>query len=143
MDTALTIKNSSDHETGLAILNNFLAGSGFNYLSGVREVGKLRVIEGVAKGAACIFLKSVMVFDQNGKLIFDAEIENMTAYSREFVRQIVLRGILKMLRDASKQAGKSFDENQAFKMLNKMLENAYYEESYRAILVWAEDMGII
>lgn len=136
-------KNPSDLETGLVIKNNYKAPSGFNYVTGVREVGKLKVVEGVAKGAACIILKSVMVFDQHGKLIFDAEVKNMTPYSREYVRQVVLYGMLKMLREASSQSGKIFDDKHAFEMLDSMLESAYYEESYKAILIWAAEMGII
>jgi hypothetical protein len=48
-----------------------------------------------------------------------------------------------MLRDASLQAGKSFDDLYAFEQLDKLLENAYYQESYKAILIWAEETGII
>ncbi|MBK6964941.1 MAG: hypothetical protein IPH20_13635 [Bacteroidales bacterium] len=83
MENTMSIrKNPSDLETGLVIKNNYKAPSGFNYVTGVREVGKLKVVEGVAKGAACIILKSVMVFDQHGKLIFDAEVKNMTVLQR-------------------------------------------------------------
>ncbi len=144
MEQTLAIRKSpSDVETGLVIRTNYEAASGFNYLTGIRDVGKLKVVEGIAKGAACIFLKSVMVLDQNGKLIFDAEVENMTQYSRETVRKIVLKGMMNMLRDASLQAGKSFDDLYAFEQLDKLLENAYYQESYKAILIWAEETGII
>lgn len=135
-------KNRNDSETGLIIKNNYLAQSGFQYLNGVREFGQLKIHEGVSKGTASIFLISVLVFDQNNVLIFDADIKKMTNYSREKVRHVVLGGMMNMLRESCENSGRYFDETETFQLLDKKLRLVYFKESYDAALQWAQDIGI-
>jgi hypothetical protein len=141
-NTQIMNRTFNDCETGLIVKNNYLAQSGFNYLTGVREFGKLRIVEGVSKGTASMLLISVMVFDQHNVLIYDAEIPRMTSYSREKVRQLVLEGMISMLRESCEVNGKCFDELQAYEMLDKKLKLVYFRESYEAAINWADEIGI-
>jgi hypothetical protein len=140
--TQITTQRMNDTETGLVVKNSFLAKSGFNYLTGSRKFGNLRIAESVSKGAGNILLNAVMVFDQNDVLIFDADIPMRTFYSREKVRQMVMEGMINMLRESCEMNGKFFEELQAYEMLDKELKLVYFSESYKAALNWASDIGI-
>ena len=135
-------ETTNDAETGLAIKNSYVAKSGFNYMTGIRHFENLKIVEGVTKGTASIFLTSLMVFDSNNILIFDGDIQHFTSYSRERVRQLILDGLIKMLVESCEQEGKFFDELEAYEMLDKKLKLSYYKESYKAVLGWAEKVGI-
>ncbi len=135
-------KNGSDNETGLVVTATHIASSGFQYLAGVREFENLKIVEGVSKGTASIFLTSLMVFDQYDKLIYDAPIKRMCNYSRETARQMVLNGLVEMLREAAESQNNDFDELNAFHIIDTKLKTAYYEISYRAVLNWAKEIGI-
>ena len=140
---ALTLKKGeSDKETGLAIRESFTANSGLMYQTGTRELGDIRIIEGVAKGIGNILLVSLVVLNQNGQLLFDGEIKRNTNYSREYVRRMVRDGLLAMLREAAESEGKYFNELQALQIIDGKLKAAYYEQSYRAVLDWATKLGI-
>lgn len=135
-------KNGSDNETGLVVTATHNASSGFQYLAGVREFEKLKIVEGVSKGTASIFLTSLMVFDHRDKLIYDAPIKKMCNYSRETSRQLVLNGLVEMLREAAESKNNDFDELNAFRIIDAKLKTAYYEISYLAVLNWAKEIGI-
>lgn len=141
---SLTINSGkTDVETGLTIKDSFLAKSGFRHDVGVRQFGDLKIIEGVSKGTASIFLNSIIVLDQNGNLIFDAEVERYTNYSREKVRRYVLEGLITMLREATEAEGEFFDELDARERLEDKLKAAFYEQSYKAVIKWAKRIGIM
>lgn len=135
-------QNQIDGETGIAIRGLFNANSGLQYISGLREAGSLRIIEGVARGTACNFLTSLLVYDQIGNLIYDANIPALTSYSRELSYKKVLEGILGMLKQAAKHENKVFNEYQATLKIKELLDKSYYETSYKAALIWAESIGI-
>lgn len=135
-------QNQIDGETGIAIRGQFNSNSGLQYISGLREAGSLRIIEGVARGTACNFLTSLLVYDQTGNLIYDANIPALTSYSRELSCKIVLEGILCMLKQAAKHENKIFNEYQATLKIKELLDKSYYETSYKAALNWAESIGI-
>lgn len=140
---ALTIKNGeADIETGLVVRESYTATSGFRYQTGMRELGDLKIIEGISKGTANVFLVSLIVLDQNGKLLFDGEVKRFTNYSREYVRRMVRDGLLTMLREAAESEGKFFNELQAIQIIDGKLKSAYYEHSYKAVIDWATKLGI-
>lgn len=142
MESIALSKYKTDGETGLIIKDSFIAKSGFKYQAGIRQFGDLKIVEGISKGTASFFLISLMVFDKNGTLLFDGEVSKLTNYSRESARRMVLDGLIGMLREAADKAGKHFDELEAYELIDKKLKNAYYEQSYTAVLDWAEKMGI-
>jgi hypothetical protein len=142
MEGLMVQNRNSDLETGLAIKDSFIAKSGFNYQTGIRDFGSLKIVEGVSKGTASIFLTSLMVFDSEKKLLLDCEIGRLTNYSRETVRKMVLHGLITMLREATEKQGKHFDEIKAYELVDNQLKEAYYESSYKAALAWAELIGI-
>lgn len=142
MEGLIILNKQVDCETGLAIKESFKAKSGFNYQTGVRDFGSLKIVEGVSSGTATIFLTSLMVFDGEKKLILDCEIGKLLNYSREAVRKMVLHGLLNMLREAAEKEKKSFDELKAYELIDNQLKDAYYEQSYKAALVWAGSIGI-
>ena len=145
MRNKLAIKE--DHfihsNTGLVISNNYESASGINYIEGVRDFENLTIVESIGHGTAVTFLSGVKIFDKSNKLIVDKAIKKKTYYSREVARSIVFESLLEMLQDASKQENKPFDRFKASVLINDKLKNAYYKESYEAILSWAEDLGII
>ena len=139
----LKLKNcDADNETGLIIKDSFISSSGFKYQNGIRQFGELKIIEGVSKGTASFFLVSLMVLDKDGTLLFDGELDKLTSYSREHARRIVLHGLLAMLREAAEKEGKFFDELEAYEIIDKKLKDAYYEQSYVAVIEWAEKIGV-
>lgn len=142
MEAIVLRNNEVNSETGLAIKDSFKAKSGFNYQTGVRDFGTLKIVEGVSSGIATIFLTSLMVFDGEKKLILDCEVNKLTNYSREAVRRMVLHGLLCMLREAAEKEKKYFDELKAYELIDNQLKDAYYEQSYKAALAWAESIGI-
>ena len=143
METTLIKRNElADQETGLVVKGSLIANSGFNYLTGIRQFNNLKIVEGVSKGTASIFLTSLMVFDENGSLIFDGEIRKMTSYSRETARKMVLEGLMIMLREATEKDHKYFDELAAYELIDQQLKSAYYEQSYEAVIKWAIGIGI-
>lgn len=140
--TLVKINEPSDIETGLAVKGSIMTSSGFNYVSGIRLFNNLRIVEGVAKGTANIFLTSVKVFNENGALLIDEPIGRYTSYTRETTRKIVLEGLIKMLHDAVEREGKEFDELEARDILDSQLKTAYFQESYSATLKFAKEIGI-
>lgn len=144
MNTEIVVSNRSnnDSETGLVIKNNYLSQSGFNFMTGVREFENLKIVEGVAKGTASVFLTSVMVFDKNNVLIFDGDIKFRTGYSREKARQLVLEGLVNIIRESCEMNNRYFDELATYALLDKKLKWAYFKESYEAVISWAEEIGL-
>lgn len=140
----LTVKNGqADLETGLTIQQSFEAVSGFKYQTGVREFGSLKILEGVSKGSASnIFLCSLLVFDEENVLLFDAEIKKHTNYSRELARLLVREGLMKMLEEAAEKQNKFFDRLAAYKIVDAKLKDAYYSMSYEKVIIWGEKLGI-
>lgn len=141
---SLTVRTGkTDVETGLVIKDSYASKSGFMHHAGVRIFESLKIIEGVSKGTSTIFLNSVIVLDQDGNLIFDAEVEKYTTYSREKVRQLVFEGLIAMIREASEAEGEYFDELDTRERLDEKLKGAFYETSYKAVLKWAKGIGIL
>ncbi|MEA5110257.1 hypothetical protein SDC9_31905 [bioreactor metagenome] len=131
-----------DNETGLIVKGHFEANSGLTYIAGLRRAGSLKIVEGVARGIACNFLTSLLVYDQKGNLIYDASITSLTGYSREVSYNMVLEGLMDMLREGAGKERKYFDEEQARIKITELLDASYYEQSYKTVVAWAESIGI-
>jgi hypothetical protein len=131
-----------DRNTGLLIIDDFTSSGGFNYLIGIRQFGDLTIVEDVAQGTAVTYLNGIRVFDGEKQLIIDIPVENNTHYSREAVRQLVMRELLDMLEKATKKEGKNYDRTGAQRIIDEKLEEAYYKQSYALILEWAQNIGI-
>lgn len=131
-----------DGETGLMVKGNYQASSGLTYIAGLRKAGNLTIVEGVARGTACNFLTSLLVYDNEGNLIYDASITSLTHYSREVSYHMVLEGLMDMLREGAIKENKFFDEVQARIKIRELLDSSYYEQSYRVVVAWAESIGI-
>lgn len=133
--------NNKNLNTGLTIIGDqYKAQSGFLYASGYRDFGDLKIIEDVASGTAVSLLIGIKVFDKEGILIIDKRMEKGCYYEREIARNIVLEELLKMLES---QNNTGFKYKKAKKVINKHLEQAYYNTSYKAITSWGEKLGII
>jgi len=131
-----------DTETGLIIKESYVANSGLKYQAGLREIEGLKIVEGVSKGTGNIFLTTLMVFDEHSELIFDADVKKLTSYSREKVRQLVMEGLMSMLREAAENDGEIFDEVDAYEILDNKLKNGYYEQSRRSMMDLAKKWGV-
>lgn len=133
-------RKESDQDTGLAVRDSFKSNSGLNYIAGVREFENMKIVEGVSKGTANIFLTSLMVFDKNGILIYDAKVGNLSNYSREFARQMVLKGLVEMLCEAAKKESRDFNREEAIRLIDSKLKSAYFQQSYKAALNWYDEL---
>ena len=134
------IKN--DNSTGLSIIDSHLGETGFEHNLGLRKFGNLTIAETIADGVGVTFLSGVRVYDQENKLLIDFAVANGVKYSREVVRRIVLKELLRMLKDASEQNGNAYDAQAAQQLVDSKLKLAYYKQSYKSVLSWAEEIGI-
>jgi len=132
-----------DSNTGLTLANTYESESGFMHHFGLRKFGELTIAEMVAQGTGVTYLSGVQVHDKEGKLIIDHPVNNGVKYSREKVRRIVLSELLGMLKEATINNGAEYNETKARNIIDERLKEAYYEESYKAVLEWAEAIGII
>jgi hypothetical protein len=140
---SLTVNTGkTDIETGLEIKTCAITKSGFVSRQGIRQYGELQIIEGVASANGTIFLNSIIVKDKNGKLLFDADVKRSTFYTREKTRELVLHGLIGILRDGAEANGYSFDEIDAYNKLDKNLKATYFTESYDAMINVARNIGI-
>lgn len=131
-----------DKETGLIVGRNYLSSSGFNCLEGYRKFGRLTIKEGVLKGTATNIMTNISVFDENNTLLIDVSFDKLTFYSREKARKVILNQLIKMLSDAAKAQGKLIDQNEVIELLDTQLKQIYFEDSYKSVLNWAEEIGI-
>ena len=138
-NTGLTITSSG---TGITVIDSYEAASGFNYSIGVREFGDLIIVEEVGQGTAVSYLNGIRVFNKQKELVIDVKVKDNTHYSRETVRRLVRDELIKMLSKAALKEGKSFDKTKAFETINSKLNDAYYEQSYQAVIEWAKEIGI-
>jgi len=131
-----------DKSTGLAIGETFKADSGFEYMLGVRRFRDLKIVENVGQGTAVCYLNAVRVFNREGELIIDKQVERDVHYSRETVRRIVLDELLHLLEEATLKKGKVYDKEKAKEKINAELKLSYYKESYASVLKFASELGI-
>lgn len=131
---------AKDINTGLTQFGQkFITQSGFEINNGYRSFENLVILESIAKGVGISFLNSIKIFDKNQKLIIDKTLEKNTRYERKLVVAIVKNCLLNLLKEASKNNA-DFDINKAESMIQEKLENAYFKESYDAILDWFNDL---
>lgn len=141
MNNSLKVQGDVNN-SGLTVLGDtFQAKSGFNYASGFRSFGSLKIVEDIAGGTAVAYLCGIKVFDENGTLIIDRKMGNGFHYERESVRRIVLNELLEMLTEVY-GGDQKFNKDDAKDKIDKQLKLAYYESSYSAISSWAKDLGI-
>ena len=132
-----------DEETGALVRKQFLNDSGFSSVEGLRQFGTLSIREGILKGTASVFLTSIRVFDQNNTLLLDLAYDKLNGYSREKARKAVLNQLIQLLNEAAESQGKTLDQNEVYERLDKELKRVYFSDSYKAVLGWASEVGII
>ncbi|WP_027137216.1 hypothetical protein [Gaetbulibacter saemankumensis] len=134
--------NKKENEIGLTLIGDvFKAENGFNYASGFRNFGNLKIVEDIAAGTAVAYLSGIKVFDEKGTLIIDCKMAKGFHFEREAVRKVVLNELLKMLLEVHRD-DKNFNKEAARVKIDHHLKQAYYESSYMAISSWAKDLGI-
>lgn len=130
--------------TGMEIYQSFQARSGFNYQVGVRDTHGLLIIEGVAEGTACTFLCGIQVRDkETGKEICSIPAERNTRYSRQLVVEMVHQHLCNAIEESALKENKAADRVDVEKQVAEMLDDCYFTESRKAVLSWAEKVGII
>ena len=55
--------------TGMSVYQSYTAGSGFNYMVGMREMKDLLIVEQIAEGTACTFLCGIKIYHKETKAI--------------------------------------------------------------------------
>lgn len=132
------IQKQQDINTGLIVHNNpYVSGSGFAYITGIREFEGLTIIEEIAKSSESYvtYLNGIKVFDKNNELIITKAAKRGSFYDRETARQIILIEIVSMLEKSCKP-GSDFDKEMVMQKVDGLLDKAYYKESYIAINNW-------
>ena len=126
----------------MSIIGSHRGETGFEHNLGLRQFGNLTIAETIAQGVGVTYLSGVRVYDQDNQLLVDVPVANGVKYSREVVRKIVLKAMLGMLKDAAVESGGDYDESAARALVDAKLKLAYYEQSYKAVLDWASEIGI-
>ena len=130
--------------TGLSVYESYLAPSGFHYMAGVREINDLLIVEQVAEGTACTYLCGILLYHkQSRQLLKEIQVDRNFHYSREKTMQLVAKSLLGVLKDATVKEGVSFNEVNARRFINEMLDRCYFEKSRQTIIAWAQSIGII
>ena len=145
MENQIALQTSGltkDITTGLAIFGqSYHASSGFVYGNGLRDFGNLVIMEGIVKGTAVEFLSSVKVFTKDNKVVIDVPVEKGVRYSRQTVKDIVLRHLLEMLAEVNRN-NVNYDAQKARIILDEQLTTAYFKESHDAMNRLAHELGI-
>ncbi len=145
MENSIKLYNNEmtrmNESTGLMVSpnNEFLAKSGFKYISGVRSFGDLNIVEEVASGTAVNYLCAVRVYDKAGVLLIDRKVEKGTYYEREKARNIAKEALLKILEDANAN-NPDFDLLKAHDAVDQHLKSGYYSQSYAAVNEWYNNL---
>lgn len=130
--------------TGMSVYESYIAGSGFNYMVGIREMRDLLIVEQIAEGTACTFLCGIRIYHKRTMAIIDEiEVERNTHYSREKVMKLVQNSLIQLLRSACIKANTELDMDSANEFLNEALDKCYFENSRKTVLEWAKSVGII
>lgn len=145
MENKLSIFNRENSitnpSTGLTVneKDTFLARSGFRYLSGVRQIGDLNIVENIANGVAVTFLNGIQVFNKEGVLIAEKKAPKGTHYEREVARQLAKEKLLEILIDANVN-NPEFDFFKAEEVIDEHLKEGYYSQSYQAANDWYQGL---
>ena len=130
--------------TGLSVYESYLAPSGFHYMAGVREINDLLIVEQVAEGTACTLLCGILLYHKQSKqLLKEIQVERNFHYSREKTMQLVAKSLLSVLKESTTKEGIPFNEGNARRFIDEMLDRCYLEKSRQTILEWAQSIGII
>lgn len=140
MENKLAISNNNsitNKSTGLTVnpKDTYLAKSGFRYLSGVRQIGDLNIVENVANGTGVTYLNGIQVYDKDRILIAEMRAPKGTYYEREIARQMAKEKLMEILEDANKN-NPEFDIIKAENVTNEHLKHGYYSQSYKAVNEW-------
>jgi hypothetical protein len=144
MNNKLSISNQNaitNPSTGLTVNPNdsFVAKSGFKYLSGVRKIGDLNIVENIANGTGVTFLNGIQIYNNEGVLIAEKKAPHGTHYEREVARQLAKQRLLGILEEANKN-NPDFDIIKAEELINEHLKHGYYSKSYQAAKEWYEGL---
>ena len=130
--------------TGLVVYDSFKAKSGFNYLTGFREIKDLLIMENIAEGVGCTYLCGIYIFHKETKhLLKEVFVEKNVRYSRAMTIEIVSKALLELLTDSLQREGLRMDYHQTKMFIDEALDTCYFETSRKCIIEWAKSVGII
>ena len=130
--------------TGMAIYQSFVAGSGFNYQVGIRQADELYIVECFAEGVACLFLSRIIVlWGKNKQLIADIQVPYGTHYTREKAKELTKNELCKFVYQGCVNDGIPCNREDINSQVNELLDKCYFAESWKAALSWAVSKGII
>ncbi|PTN09292.1 hypothetical protein C8N47_105133 [Mangrovibacterium marinum] len=129
---------------GLELQASYLAPSGFNYQAGVRELDGLIIVEAVAEGVGCTYLCGIRVLNKaDNTLVAEINVPRNVHYSRQKCVDLVSKELVDLLVNAATKGQYWIDREAALRKINTLLDNCYFEQSRKSILIWAESLGII
>lgn len=130
--------------TGLEVYESYTAGSGFNYMAGLREIQDLLIVEQIAEGTATTLLCGILIYNKVDKVLLkEVTVGRNVRYSRELVVELIKNSILELLIASCEKADIEINELSAMRHVEKMLDKCYFETSRKAIIEWARMVGII
>ena len=130
--------------TGMSVYQSYTAGSGFNYMVGMREMKDLLIVEQIAEGTACTFLCGIKIYHKETKAIIrEIEVERNVHYTREKVMKLVHNSLIGILIESCRIENTEIDLDGAIAFLDEALERCYFESSRKTVLEWAKSVGII
>ena len=130
--------------TGMNIYQSYTASSGFNYMVGMREIHDIVIVEQIAEGTACTLLCGILIYHKKTKeLLKEIEVGRNIRYTRaktmDLVRQFLIQTLLETCNKNNVEIDKEYTKN----YVDKILDECYFSNSQKAILEWAESVGII
>lgn len=140
----LSVPIGISETTGLTVYDSYTANSGFNYMTGLREIKDLQIVEQIAEGTATTFLCGILIFRKSDKVLLkEVSVERNVRYSREKVVELVKNAIVDLLITSCQKENVVIDPSYALLQVEEILDQCYFENSRKAIVEWARNTGFL
>lgn len=106
----------------------YTSGAGNTYFNSVRLAEGIVIKEDVGQGYCRTFLNGIKIYSIKDKTLLAERNFNCCFYSRSTVRNSASSMLLSTLRDAAKNMNYSFNENQAKRQIDLLLDKAFSED---------------
>lgn len=124
----LTKGNINYSEAANAFLSNgFTSAAGNTYFNAVRFAEGIVIKEDIGIGYARKFLNGLKIYTLKDKVLLADKTYHCFFYSKFAIKQEAINILIGVLRNAAKKDNITFDESQAKKEIEKIIDAALYE----------------
>jgi hypothetical protein len=116
--------------------------SGFTVYTGEREIGSIRVEEGIAQGIGVTYLSSLRIVNVAGNQILWEDSFRDVMYNRERVRQIISKELIGIIKKALRNQRQQASIEEITAHVDQILNKAYYEQTDKTVLKILTEWGI-